>query len=118
MCSRSLFTFPTQVAVDSENPSGWNLQSRVLVTTTTGSVQLWEQSSLKWAREESLALTVVAELVEIPEKVASEMGYDLAEGFISRLTRQIADAQVCYASPVFIAMLNKGVFPGLPAIPR
>ncbi|KAF9473948.1 DUF1620-domain-containing protein [Pholiota conissans] len=80
-------------ALDSENPAGWTIHSRLLITTTTGSVQLWEQSGLKWAREESLATTVIAELVEIPEKVASEIGSGVGDGFIARLTRQIADAQ-------------------------
>ena len=84
------------MALDSENPSGWNVKSRLVVTTTTGAIQLWEQSSLKWTREESLALTAIAELVEIPEKIASEAGHDLNEGFVARLTRHVIDAQVRY----------------------
>ena len=83
------------MALDSENPSGWNVKSRLVVTTTTGAIQLWEQSSLKWTREESLALTAIAELVEIPEKIASEAGHDLNEGFGVRLARLVMDTQVC-----------------------
>jgi hypothetical protein len=38
----------------------------------------------------------IAELVEIPERVASESAIaDAAEGFLVRLMRQISDAQVC-----------------------
>lgn len=88
------------MALDSENPSGWNVNSRLVITTTTGAIQLWEQNNLKWTREESLALTAIAELVEIPEKVASEAGHDLNEGFVARLTRHVIDAQVrCILHP-------------------
>lgn len=49
---------------------------------------------MKWVREESLATTAIAELVEIPEKVASELGNGTGEAFAARLIRHIADAQV------------------------
>lgn len=76
------------------------MNSRLVITTTTGAIQLWEQNNLKWTREESLALTAIAELVEIPEKVASEAGHDLNEGFVARLTRHVIDAQVrCILHP-------------------
>ncbi|KAF8963227.1 hypothetical protein BDZ97DRAFT_1038548 [Flammula alnicola] len=82
------------VALDSENPAEWTVTSRLLVTTSTGAVQLWEQSGLKWTREESLATTIVAELVEIPEKVVGELGDNAAtEGFVGRLMRQVSDAR-------------------------
>lgn len=57
-------------------------------------MQLWIQGELKWAREESLANLLVAEFVELPEQVASESSVD--GGFVARITRQLADAQVGY----------------------
>ncbi|CAA7264034.1 unnamed protein product [Cyclocybe aegerita] len=85
----------THAILDASNPSELTVNTRLLVTTSTGAVQLWEQSELKWTREESLATIAVAEVVEIPEKFASESGAadPSSEGFFARLTHQIADAQ-------------------------
>lgn len=84
-----------QVAVDTANPSGWNVVSRVVVTTTTGAVQLWHQDQVQWTREESLASISVAEFVELPEKkvITSHVGEE-RESFIRRVRRQLSDAQV------------------------
>lgn len=95
-----------QAALDAENPAGWTIDSRLLVTTSTGSVQLWEKSGLKWAREESLATTAIAELVEIPEKVTSELGNGPAEPFVARLIRHIADAQVFEVLRIILLQLT------------
>jgi len=85
-----------QVALDPENPEEGSVKSRLFVTTSTAAIQLWEQGEIKWTREESLAAVVVADLVEIPERVASEsVDNDATEGFLARLVRQISDAQVC-----------------------
>lgn len=44
-----------------------------------------------------MAAVVIADLVEIPERIASESAAnDAAEGFLARLMRQISDAQVRY----------------------
>ncbi|KAF4611826.1 hypothetical protein D9613_004025 [Agrocybe pediades] len=66
-----------------------------LITTSTGSVQLWEQETLKWEREESLAAVVIAEFVEVPERATSVAGVmeEAQEGFVARVIRQIGDAQ-------------------------
>ncbi|KAF8809912.1 DUF1620-domain-containing protein [Phlegmacium glaucopus] len=79
------------VAIDSQSPSEQTISSRLLVTTSTGAVQLWAQGELKWEREESLANLLVAEFVELPEQVASESSLD--GGFFARVIRQMADAQ-------------------------
>jgi len=85
-----------QIALDAENLEESSVKSRLFVTTSTAAVQLWEQGETKWTREESLAAVVIADLVEIPERVASESAInDAAEGFLARLVRQISDAQVC-----------------------
>jgi hypothetical protein len=66
----------------------------LLVTTSTGAVQLWSQGELKWVREESLANIVVAEFAELPER-ASESSVDITgNGFFARITRQLVIAQV------------------------
>lgn len=78
----------------SHTPSG-GVVARLLVTTSSGAIQLWQQGELKWTREESLAATTLAEFVELPERVASESNHHIGgEGFVSRVIRQISDAQV------------------------
>ena len=54
---------------------GTKISSRLLVTTSTGAVQLWTQGELQWVREESLANAVVAEFAELPEQIASESSF-------------------------------------------
>ena len=80
--------------MDAANPSGWTVITRYALTTTTGSVQLWQQSDLQWTREESLASISAAQLVELPEKKAARLALQ-GVSFFQRLTRQIKDAQVC-----------------------
>jgi hypothetical protein len=84
-----------QIAIDAANPEGWKVLTRVVLTTTTGAVQLWHQDQVQWTREESLASINVAEFVELPEKkiTSSHVG-DGQETFFARLKRQLSDAQV------------------------
>ncbi|KAJ7663918.1 DUF1620-domain-containing protein [Mycena polygramma] len=67
--------------------------TRLVITTSTGAVQLWEQDQLVWGREEGLAAIDRATFVELPlpERVA-RVNVD-GESFFSRLTRQIEDAK-------------------------
>ncbi|EMD34983.1 hypothetical protein CERSUDRAFT_116509 [Gelatoporia subvermispora B] len=82
------------VAVDVANPSELKVIPRVVLTTTTGAVQLWQQEQLLWTREEALANIVLTELVELPERKVVASHIDLEnEAFGARLTRQLADAQ-------------------------
>jgi len=69
--------------------------SRLVLTTTTGAVQLWQQDQLQWTREEGLSDIRVAEMVELPEPkiVASQIASEEHESFGSRLFRQLSDAQ-------------------------
>ncbi|KAJ7261871.1 hypothetical protein C8J57DRAFT_1184056 [Mycena rebaudengoi] len=73
----------TRVAVDG---------TRLVITTSTGAVQLWEQNQLQWGREEGLATVEVATFVELPlpEHIARAGAEDT---FFSRLFRQIGDAK-------------------------
>ena len=83
------------MAIDSASPSEQQISSRLLLTTSTGAVQLWTQGELTWVREESLTNLAVAEFVELPEQVASESSVDgTGQGFFARITRHLADAQV------------------------
>ncbi|KAH9476635.1 ER membrane protein complex subunit 1 [Psilocybe cubensis] len=102
------FAFDTQshgvlshVALDGPRDAS-STHARILITTTTGAVQLWSAPSslelepvLHWTREEGLAATVVAEFVELPEggKGADIIARESEEGFLGRLSRQIVDAQ-------------------------
>ncbi|GLB44268.1 putative DUF1620-domain-containing protein [Lyophyllum shimeji] len=71
----------------------------LLLTTSTGAVQLWELSpdaNEKWTREEALAAIVVAEFVELPEgrpDPAKTGGRREDEGFFGRVWRHVGDAK-------------------------
>ncbi|KIJ64207.1 hypothetical protein HYDPIDRAFT_112159 [Hydnomerulius pinastri MD-312] len=73
--------------------------SRLLLTTSTGSLQLWSNSTLLWVREESLAQVQVARFVELPPAREDIMGGIVdgqgrkEEGFWGRVGRQIGDAK-------------------------
>lgn len=83
-----------QVAVDAANPEEFRVLTRLVVTTTTGSIQLWQQDQLQWTREEGLADIRVAEFVELPERkhVEASAG-DGHETFTERVRRQISEAR-------------------------
>ncbi|KIK01760.1 hypothetical protein K443DRAFT_550803 [Laccaria amethystina LaAM-08-1] len=82
------------VAMDASHTPSGGVIARLLVTTSSGAIQLWQQGELKWMREESLATTTLAEFVELPERVASGSNLHIGgEGFVSRVIRQISDAQ-------------------------
>ncbi|KAH9911778.1 uncharacterized protein BXZ73DRAFT_93328 [Epithele typhae] len=96
------YTFPFQtgdhgiikhIAVETANPEEFKVLSRLVLTTTTGAVQLWQQDQMQWSREEGLSDIRIAELVELPErKVAAQV--DLEQDiFSTRLARQLLDAQ-------------------------
>ncbi|EGO03055.1 hypothetical protein SERLA73DRAFT_103134 [Serpula lacrymans var. lacrymans S7.3] len=100
--SVSGFTFPFETSVHgivahvafdvagSDESTG----TRFLLTSSTGSVQLWQQDLLSWAREESLATIKVAEIVEMPQEKMTEEHVRLEEeGFFERVTRQFSDAK-------------------------
>ncbi|KAF8884531.1 hypothetical protein BD779DRAFT_1443085 [Infundibulicybe gibba] len=82
------------VAIDGANPSGWNVVSRLFITTSTGAVQFWQQDTLKWTREESLAALVLAEFVELSERVLSSTRLgEGPEAFFTRALRHLLDLQ-------------------------
>ncbi|KAJ7147635.1 DUF1620-domain-containing protein [Mycena crocata] len=66
---------------------------RLIISTSTGAIQAWEEDEMLWGREEALAYIDVAAFVELPlpERVA-RVGVD-GESFFTRLTRQIGDAK-------------------------
>ncbi|KAG1750542.1 uncharacterized protein EDB91DRAFT_1108061 [Suillus paluster] len=68
--------------------------TRMLLTTSTGSIQLWQHDKMQWVREEALASIQVAEFVELPEKkiVMSHAAVD-EEGYFERLHRQLSDVK-------------------------
>ncbi|KAJ7709007.1 hypothetical protein B0H17DRAFT_916569 [Mycena rosella] len=67
--------------------------TRLVITTSTGAIQLWEQEQMVWGREEALATIDVAAFVELPlpEHVV-KVGLG-SESFVTRLIRQIGDAK-------------------------
>lgn len=95
--------------MDAANPAELQVLSRLVLTTTTGSVQLWQQDQHQWTREESLTDVRVAEMVELPEPLvaASQLGAEETESFGSRLQRQLTDAQVNRACCIRLPQLIK-----------
>jgi hypothetical protein len=83
------------VAFDGSSTGETHENTRTLLTTTTGSIQLWQHDKMRWVREEALASIQVAEFVELPEKkvVMSHAAVD-EEGYFERLQRQLSDAKV------------------------
>ena len=78
----------------SYTPSG-GVVARLLVITSSGANQLWQQGELTWTREESRAATTLAGFTELPERVPSESNLHIGgEGFVSRVISQTSDAQV------------------------
>ncbi|KAG1790453.1 uncharacterized protein HD556DRAFT_1392090 [Suillus plorans] len=101
--SASGFAFPFEtreygvirhVAFDGSSTGNTHENTRTLLTTTTGSIQLWQHDKMQWVREEALASIQVAEFVELPEKkaVMSHAVVD-EEGYFERLQRQLSDAK-------------------------
>ena len=79
-----------------------------MLTTTTGSIQLWQHDKMQWVREESLASIQVAEFVELPEKkvITSHAAVD-EERYFERLQRQLSDAKVQSLHDAKPLMLNE-----------
>ncbi|KAF9241301.1 hypothetical protein BU15DRAFT_87236 [Melanogaster broomeanus] len=84
----------------SHSSSSNDTAHKILVTTSTGSVQLWSHDALQWVREESLANVQVATFVELPPAREDVMGGGSGaggrsgeEGFSGKLGRQVGDAK-------------------------
>ncbi|KAF9075476.1 DUF1620-domain-containing protein [Rhodocollybia butyracea] len=84
----------TYVAMDVVNSDPDIILGRLLLTTSTGSVQIWQRESHLWTREEGLAELNAAKFVELPERVSGLTGEGRSEeGFVGRLVRQIKDVK-------------------------
>ncbi|KAH0834201.1 hypothetical protein J3R83DRAFT_11513 [Lanmaoa asiatica] len=70
---------------------------RLLLVTSTGSLQLWDRNVLQWIREESLATVETATIIELPptrEVVIGGVGVGgKSESFWSKIARQIEDTK-------------------------
>ncbi|KAI0341141.1 DUF1620-domain-containing protein [Trametopsis cervina] len=82
------------VTVDAATLEDYRVLARLVVSTTTGALQLWQQDQLQWIREEGLSDIKVAIHVELPERkiVASGLSEE-TETFLGRLQRQITEAR-------------------------
>ncbi|KAI0073425.1 DUF1620-domain-containing protein [Panus rudis PR-1116 ss-1] len=96
--------------------------SRLVLTTSTGSVQLWVQDKLEWTREEGLASVTAAGWVKLGDGGVSSGQVEMEEheSFAHRLARQIKDAQ---GFPAYVIKFVKRFVSGnydsspLPAVP-
>ncbi|KAH7325157.1 hypothetical protein B0J17DRAFT_682400 [Rhizoctonia solani] len=92
-------------AIDAFMPHSYSIQHRMLLTTSTGAVQLWQLHDLQWTRDEALADIKVATLVDLPErKIAEEIATSEHRGFAERMIFQIVAAQNL---PQYIAQFTK-----------
>ncbi|CAE6434911.1 unnamed protein product [Rhizoctonia solani] len=81
-------------AIDAFMPHSYNIQHRMLLTTSTGAVQLWQLENLQWTRDEALAEIKVATLVDLPErKIAEEIAISEHRGFAERMIFHLVAAQ-------------------------
>ncbi|CAE6492839.1 unnamed protein product [Rhizoctonia solani] len=92
-------------AVDAFMPHAYSIQHRMLLTTSTGAVQLWQLQDLQWTRDEALADIQVAALVDLPErKIAEEIATSEHRGFAERMIFHMVAAQNL---PQYIAQFTK-----------
>ena len=76
-------------------PHSYSIQHRMLLTTSTGAVQLWQLQDLQWTRDEALSEIKVAALVDLPErKIAEEIDISEHREFAERLIFHLVAAQV------------------------
>ena len=64
----------------------------IVLTTSTGAIQLWDQETIAWTREEGLSSIQETRFVELPERkleVAKVVLHN--EDLVSRLTRHAAE---------------------------
>jgi hypothetical protein len=70
-------------------------QSRLVVTSASGSIRCWKDSQLIWTREEALSEVRASVVVDLPERKVEETGSLLDhEGFVSRIIRHIKQLNV------------------------
>ncbi|KAN0080356.1 Protein of unknown function (DUF1620) domain containing protein [Tylopilus felleus] len=81
--------FLPSLAVSSENEA----PHKLLLVTSTGSLQLWDRNVLQWVREDSLATVQTATIVELPPTREEVIGGIKSESFWSKIARQIGDTK-------------------------
>ncbi|KZT21772.1 DUF1620-domain-containing protein [Neolentinus lepideus HHB14362 ss-1] len=79
------------VAIDNAHHGGFQVLTRLFLTTTTGAVQLWQKDSLQWTREEGLATIGAVEFVDLPEEKVVHSSK--SEVFLERVVRHFKDAK-------------------------
>jgi hypothetical protein len=67
----------------------------VVLTTSTGAIQLWNQEAIAWTREEGLSHIQKTRFVELPERKVEVANVVLHnEDLVSRLTRHVGELKV------------------------
>lgn len=72
----------------------------LVLTTSTGAIQLWNQETVAWTREEGLSHIEETRFVELPERkleVAKVVLHN--EDLVSRLTRHIGEIKASLRFP-------------------
>jgi len=87
--SNGIITF----AALNANGSDLRTDPQVLISTSTGNIQLVEGAQQKWNRDEALTTSVVSGFVELPPPKAI-VGNHEGETFVQRVVRHTGDLQV------------------------
>lgn len=67
----------------------------VVLTTSTGAIQLWRQEECLWTREEGLSNIQEIRFVELPEKKVEDVNAVLHdEGLVARVVRHAGQTKV------------------------
>jgi ER membrane protein complex subunit 1 len=84
-----------KAALDAAHPNPNVIIGRFVLTTSTGSVLVWQHDRLQWTREEALSEVEIAAMVDLPEK-QSALAHtsDGSETFFERVRKQFIDAKV------------------------
>lgn len=90
------------------NTGEYSYASRLILTTSSGSLQKWQQEEFGWIREESLTEIKAITAMDLPELASnSHMLYRTTdENLIERIVRQLGDLKVRHVSCVFLFALS------------
>jgi hypothetical protein len=79
------------------NTSEYVYVSRLIISTSTGTLQQYAQETLTWSREESLTDIVTLATVDLPELStdAHMVARNMVETPIERILRQMSELKVC-----------------------
>jgi hypothetical protein len=85
-----------QAAIDVVNTAEYIYASRLIISTSTGTLQQYAQETLNWSREESLTDIRALAAVDLPELStdAHMVARNMVESPVERIIRQMTELKV------------------------